>query len=227
MNNCPDCMTNENAVGEGIRCAMHEIEFLRSSLAAMAKERDEWKDDADNQAREIEVRGKIISDQRAANAELRETVEMGRVIVDALEKDLGRARSIVSRIGEGHNPHRKCLAPTKCCPSNRLCFPCLANDFLASLPAPVAKDDGKIRFVVERPRGELGVWDADGDWCPAPVAKPSSPESERGEENPSERDVSDAITCVERRLCSTGMPLPCGHQSEYDRWNLKSRRGSI
>ena len=46
-------------------------------------------------------------------------------------QELERAREIVRRIGEGHNPHRKCLAPTKCCPKNRLCFPCLANDFLA------------------------------------------------------------------------------------------------
>ena len=46
-------------------------------------------------------------------------------------RELERAREIVRRIGEGHNPHRKCLAPSKCCPKNRLCFPCLANDFLA------------------------------------------------------------------------------------------------
>lgn len=46
-------------------------------------------------------------------------------------QELERAREIVRRIGEGHNPHRKCLAPTRCCPKNRLCFPCLANDFLA------------------------------------------------------------------------------------------------
>ena len=50
-------------------------------------------------------------------------------------QELERAREIVRRIGEGHNPHRKCLAPSKCCPRNRLCFPCLANDFLAQ-PAP-------------------------------------------------------------------------------------------
>ena len=50
-------------------------------------------------------------------------------------QELERAREIVRRIGEGHNPHRKCLAPSKCCPKNRLCFPCLANDFLTR-PAP-------------------------------------------------------------------------------------------
>lgn len=32
MNNCPDCMTDENAVGEGVRCAAHEIAFLKKRL---------------------------------------------------------------------------------------------------------------------------------------------------------------------------------------------------
>ena len=64
--------------------------------------------------------------------------DSGSVLAAELRRksqELERARDIVRRIGEGHNPHRKCLAPTKCCPKNRLCFPCLANDFLTQ-PAP-------------------------------------------------------------------------------------------
>ncbi len=38
MNNCPDCMTNEEAVGEGVRCARHEIDFLRAALVEKEKE---------------------------------------------------------------------------------------------------------------------------------------------------------------------------------------------
>lgn len=34
MNSCPDCMTNEEAVGEGRRCNFHEIEYLRIVLVA-------------------------------------------------------------------------------------------------------------------------------------------------------------------------------------------------
>jgi hypothetical protein len=54
-------------------------------------------------------------------------------------QELERAREIVRRIGEGHNPHRKCLAPSKCCPKNRLCFPCLANDFLEAQKKEASK----------------------------------------------------------------------------------------
>ncbi len=38
MNNCPDCMTNEEAVGEGVRCARHEIELLKAEVARLAGE---------------------------------------------------------------------------------------------------------------------------------------------------------------------------------------------
>ena len=62
-------------------------------------------------------------------------IETLRAELRRQSQELQRAREIVRRIGEGHNPHRKCLAPTKCCPKNRLCFPCLANDFLTQ-PAP-------------------------------------------------------------------------------------------
>lgn len=31
--NCPDCLIDENAVGEGWRCATHEIEYLKAALA--------------------------------------------------------------------------------------------------------------------------------------------------------------------------------------------------
>jgi hypothetical protein len=34
VKNCPDCMTDENAVGQGVRCAAHEIAYLRSTIAA-------------------------------------------------------------------------------------------------------------------------------------------------------------------------------------------------
>ena len=70
----------------------------------------------------------LKADNEALKAELRAELR-------SQSQELQRAREIVRRIGEGHNPHRKCLAPTKCCPKNRLCFPCLANDFLAQ-PAP-------------------------------------------------------------------------------------------
>lgn len=41
-----------------------------------------------------------------------------------------------------------------------------------SKPEAVEKDDGMIRFLVSRPRGEMGFWDADGDW------RPKGPEAE-------------------------------------------------
>jgi hypothetical protein len=31
-----------------------------------------------------------------------------------------------------------------------------------------------------------------------------------------ERELRDAVICVEERLCSTGMPLPCGHDRIYE-----------
>ena len=34
MKDCPDCSTNEDAVGEGMRCCRHEIAFLRVKLQA-------------------------------------------------------------------------------------------------------------------------------------------------------------------------------------------------
>ena len=36
-NDCPDCMTNEDSVGEGGRCARHEIEFLQTRLDEMTR----------------------------------------------------------------------------------------------------------------------------------------------------------------------------------------------
>ena len=75
-------------------------------------------------------RGRVLSAAlRDAQAELRRQ-----------SQELERAREIVRHIGEGHNPHRKCLAPSKCCPKNRLCFPCLANDFLTQ-PAQKKGED--------------------------------------------------------------------------------------
>ena len=38
---CPDCMENENAIGEGTRCARHEIEYLRERLVASEEKKIE------------------------------------------------------------------------------------------------------------------------------------------------------------------------------------------
>lgn len=39
MKNCPDCMTDENAVGEGVRCAQHEIQRLKDIIAEQSDSR--------------------------------------------------------------------------------------------------------------------------------------------------------------------------------------------
>ncbi len=65
MRNCPDCMTDENAVGEGVRCAAHEIVYLRAELA---REREKV---ADLSAIINGINTKLVPSLRAKLAEAR------------------------------------------------------------------------------------------------------------------------------------------------------------
>ena len=80
----------------------------------------------------------------AAEAEaigLRADVEKLTAENAALEEKIKDAMNVLFRIRDGHYKHNKCLAPRRCCPTNRLCFPCIVDDALARLtePAPEKK----------------------------------------------------------------------------------------
>lgn len=51
--------------------------------------------------------------------------------VKALEGLVEKKDVAMRRIGKAYHPHYKCLAPSKCCPKNRLCVPCIAADSIA------------------------------------------------------------------------------------------------
>lgn len=43
MNTCPDCMVNEDAVGQGERCVPHELSYTRGQLMTVREELHEWR----------------------------------------------------------------------------------------------------------------------------------------------------------------------------------------
>ena len=95
MNNCPDCMIDENAVGEGARCTEHEIIFLRAALAKFEKERDEWKRGMDKWAEDC----KEESDR--ADAAVEEAIghlERGGITSIIRGKDLAMGKIAVAEV---------------------------------------------------------------------------------------------------------------------------------
>ncbi len=74
-NDCPDCMTNEEAVGEGKRCAAHEIKYLKAKLAAQVQINEDMKAVVRDHADKLAASEKARLEAETGVAGMREAIK--------------------------------------------------------------------------------------------------------------------------------------------------------
>jgi hypothetical protein len=130
VKNCPDCMTDENAIGQGVRCPAHELAYLRSTIAAKDAE---------------------LARLRGVEAEARKLVEQKRFAGGTINfGPLCAVLALPSPAEAGENPS---LPPTPPCGDKTWTHPsdCHVCRQLRAAPSDAKAGDGWKTPPVEMP----------------------------------------------------------------------------